>query len=56
MLRDGRAERRAVSLGGALGDSRQVEAGVAAGDTVILDPPAGLKDGDTVRARESGDE
>lgn len=56
VLRDGFAERRAVSLGGALGDSRQVEAGVAAGDTVILDPPAGLKDGDSVRARESGDE
>ena len=56
VLRDGRAERRAVSLGGALGAGRQVEAGVAAGDTVILDPPAGLKDGDTVRARESGDE
>ncbi len=56
VLRDGRAERRAVSLGGALGDSRQVEAGVAAGDTVILDPPAGLQDGDSVRARESGDE
>jgi RND family efflux transporter MFP subunit len=56
VLRDGRAERRAVSLGGTLGDSRQVEAGVAAGDTVILDPPAGLQDGDSVRAKESGDE
>jgi RND family efflux transporter MFP subunit len=56
VLRGGRAERRAVSLGGALGDRRQVEAGVAAGDTVILDPPAGLKDGDKVSARESGDE
>ncbi len=33
LLRDGRAERRAVSLGGTLGDSRQVQAGVTAGDT-----------------------
>jgi RND family efflux transporter MFP subunit len=56
VLREGRAGRRAVSLGGALGDSRQVEAGVAAGDTVILDPPAGLQDGDAVKARETGDE
>jgi len=55
-VRDGRAERRAVSLGGPLGDSRQVQAGVTAGDAVIVDPPAGLKDGDAVKARESRDE
>jgi RND family efflux transporter MFP subunit len=56
LVRDGRAERRAVTLGGSLGDSRQVLAGVSAGDTVIVDPPEGLKDGDTVAARESADE
>jgi RND family efflux transporter MFP subunit len=56
LVRDGRAERRAVALAGTLGDSRQVQAGIAAGDTVILDPPAGLMDGSAVRARESGDE
>jgi RND family efflux transporter MFP subunit len=56
LLRDGRAERRAVSLGGTLGDSRQVQAGVTAGSTVIVDPPAGLKDGDAVTVRESGNE
>ena len=56
LLRDGRAERRAVSLGGTLGDSRQVQAGVTAGDTLIVDAPTGLKDGDAVKARESGDE
>jgi len=55
-VRDGRAERRAVTLGGSLGDSRQVQAGVTAGDAVIVDPPAGLKDGIKVRARESRDE
>ena len=43
-------------LGGTLGDSRQVQAGVSAGDTVIVDPPAGLADGAAVKARESGDE
>jgi len=56
LLRDGRAERRAVSLGGTQGDSRQVQAGVTAGDTVIVDPPAGLADGAAVRAKESGDD
>jgi multidrug efflux pump subunit AcrA (membrane-fusion protein) len=56
LLRDGRAERRAVTLGGSLGDSRQVLAGVTAGDTVIVDAPEGLKDGDAVAAREAADE
>ncbi len=56
LLRDGRAERRAVSLAGTLGDSRQVQSGVTAGDTLIVDAPAALKDGDAVKARESGDE
>ncbi|HWN07228.1 MAG TPA: efflux RND transporter periplasmic adaptor subunit [Steroidobacteraceae bacterium] len=55
-VRDGRAERRAVTLGGSLGESRQVLAGVSVGDTVIVDPPEGLKDGDAVAARESADE
>lgn len=52
VVRDGRAERRAVALGGTLGDGRQVQAGVTAGDAVIVDPPPGLEDGDAVRARE----
>ena len=56
LLRDGRAERRAVTLGGSLGDDRQVLAGVSAGDSVIVEAPAGLKDGDAVAARESADE
>ena len=56
LLRDGRAERRAVTLGGSLGDSRQVQAGVSAGDLVIVKAPENLKDGAAVMARESGDE
>ena len=56
LLRDGQAERRAVTLGGSLGDSRQVLAGVTAGDSVIVDAPEGLKDGDAVAAREAVDE
>jgi RND family efflux transporter MFP subunit len=56
VVRDGTAERRAVTLGGSLGDSRQVLAGVAAGDSVIVDAPEGLKDGDAVAERETADE
>ena len=56
LLRDGHAERRAVSLGGTLGDSREVQAGVSANDVVIVDAPNTLKDGDAVVARETGNE
>jgi hypothetical protein len=56
LVRDGRAERRAVALGGTLGDSRQVQAGLAAGDAVIVTAPQNLRDGDAVTAREPGNE
>jgi RND family efflux transporter MFP subunit len=56
VARGGLAERRAVSLSGTLGDSRQVQAGVSAGDSVIVEPPAGLKDGDAIEIRGPGDE
>jgi len=36
---------REVEVGRSLGDDRQVTSGLAAGDTVVLDPPAGLQDG-----------
>ena len=52
VLRDGKAERRAVRLGGSLGDDRQVLAGVSAGEQVITEAPATLKDGDAVRVAE----
>jgi len=39
-----KALRRSVTLGGTLGDSRQVLTGVSAGDAVIVDAPAELKD------------
>ena len=42
---DGKAQRRPVTLGGNVGESRQVRSGVSAGESVILDPPVGLKDG-----------
>jgi RND family efflux transporter MFP subunit len=55
LMKDGHAERRAVSLGGTLGESREVQAGVSSGDSVIVEAPPNLKDGDAVEARESGD-
>ncbi len=52
VARDGRAERRPVTLGAAMGGSRLVVAGVAAGEPVIVDAPASLKDGDTVTTED----
>ena len=43
-----RAQRRTVTLGGTSGDSRQILAGVTAGESVIVDGPAGLTDGAAV--------
>jgi hypothetical protein len=53
VMHDGKAERRAVKLGGNLGDNRQVLAGVSAGEQVITEAPATLKDGDEVQVAES---
>ena len=48
VLKDRRAQRRAVSLGGSFGNSRQVESGVSPGEAVIVDAPAELKDDEAV--------
>lgn len=50
--REGRVQRRAVKLGRASGDSREVLGGVAAGDRVVVSGPETLADGDAVRPRE----
>ena len=44
VLKERRVQRRTVTLGGAIGDSRQVLAGVSPGEAVIVDAPAGLRD------------
>jgi len=49
-------EQRTVKLGRAMGDDRQVLSGLAAGDTVVLDPPATLRDGDKVRAATNNEQ
>ncbi len=49
---DDRVERRALKLGRALGDGREVLSGLSAGETVVLDPPAELEDGGKIRQAE----
>ncbi len=50
VLKEQKAQRRAVKLGGSIGESRQLQAGVSAGETVIVDAPEDLKDGAAVTA------
>jgi RND family efflux transporter MFP subunit len=50
ILKDRKAQRRAVTLGGAFGNSRQVESGVSPGEAVIVDAPAELKDDEAASA------
>jgi RND family efflux transporter MFP subunit len=51
LLRENRVDRRAVRLGSSDGDSVEVLAGLAAGDRIVLDPPATLADGGRVRVQ-----
>ena len=48
VLKDFKAQRRAVTVGGNVGESRQVLAGVNAGENVIVDAPPELRDGTAV--------
>ncbi|GAB3347160.1 efflux RND transporter periplasmic adaptor subunit [Lysobacter tyrosinilyticus] len=52
VMQDEKAQRRAVKLGGNIGDNRQVLAGLNAGERVITEAPATLKDGDAVQLAE----
>ncbi len=49
VVRDGKAERRAVTVAGTKGEETEIEAGLTEGETVVVGPPEGLKDGDRVR-------
>src|ERR1700730_12112857 len=50
VLKDQKAQRRTVTLGGAFGNSRQVVSGVSPGEAVIVDAPAELQDDAAVGA------
>ena len=49
VVRDGRVERRAVTAGPESGEDVEIQAGVTEGETVVVRPPEGLRDGDRVR-------
>ena len=50
-VQNGRAERRAVTVSDTEGDDAVLRAGVTAGEKVIVDCPAGLKDGTVVKGK-----
>ncbi len=52
VVRNGRAERRAVTVIETQNDDSELNAGVAAGENVVVDPPAGLADGTPVREKK----
>ena len=51
VVRDAKVERRAVSLGGNHGTDVEVFAGIADGDSVVVKPPPGLRDGQEVEIK-----
>ncbi len=52
VVMDDTVRQREVTVGRSLGEDREVTTGLAGGDTVVLDPPADLADGDAVRVAE----
>ncbi|XHS76644.1 efflux RND transporter periplasmic adaptor subunit [Burkholderiaceae bacterium UC74_6] len=52
VMEDGRARQRAVKLGADVGKFKLVTEGVKSGETVIVSPPAELKDGAAVMLKE----
>jgi HlyD family secretion protein len=51
---DGHAERRAIGLAAGTGDEAIVTSGLAAGERVVVEGPADLKDGAAVSVRDEG--
>ena len=49
VVHDGTVERRAVTVGARRGQDVEIEAGLVSGESVVVDPPEGLADGDAVR-------
>jgi RND family efflux transporter MFP subunit len=52
VLREDRVERRGISVGLEQGDQVEVLSGVSAGERVVVDGPATLKDGDKVKVQQ----
>ncbi|MBL8694280.1 MAG: efflux RND transporter periplasmic adaptor subunit [Planctomycetes bacterium] len=51
LVRDGQARRQAVDAGEPQGDRVEIRSGLREGDTVILSPPADLRDGSPIRQK-----
>lgn len=51
VVKDGRAERTAVTAGADFSDLKQVTQGLSAGAEVVTTPPADLKDGEKVQVK-----
>jgi RND family efflux transporter MFP subunit len=51
-VKEGRLERRAVTIGGTRGTDTEIFAGISAGDTVVVKGPANLRDGETVEIKK----
>ncbi len=51
VIKDGKAERRAVKVAATEGDKSRLATGVSEGETVVVEGPAELKDGDAVRVK-----
>jgi RND family efflux transporter MFP subunit len=52
LVKDDKAERRAVTLGTARGSDTEIIAGLTAGDTVVVKGPTNLRDGQSVEIRK----
>jgi len=51
VLMDGKAVRRTVKTGAVSGQGVRIQQGLIGGEDLIVNPPAGLKDGDKVRQK-----
>jgi hypothetical protein len=51
VVREGRAARTPVEAGPVSGGRREVRSGLGGGETLVVDPPGTLKDGDRVNVR-----
>ena len=54
-MTEDKASQREVTVGRSLGEDREITQGLSGGETVVLDPPASLSDGDRVRVAQGGD-
>jgi RND family efflux transporter MFP subunit len=52
LVNDDRLERRAITVGGTRGSDTEVVAGLAVGDTIVVNGPADLHDGQTVAIKK----